>query len=763
MAITYKDTVLKSSPVAYWRLGESEGGTAVDEMGNYDGTYVNSPTLEVEGALDTDIDTAVFFTSSSNQYVSMGDVLGFDYDDSFSYEIWFKISASGQLLILSKGLYAGAWTGMALHQEASNDLRFYLTSSYSTNNVLDVKIASSFNDDLWHHCVVTGDGTGTAAGLNWYMDGVSIVFTVTADNLTGNLLNVADFQISGLDGVNYMYNGSVDEVAVYGYALSASQVREHYLVGTGLFDAYPLAVRQCSPLAYWRLGEAATGTAVDEVGNYPGGYVGSVTFSVDGAIAGDEDTACTFADYTQYVNVLDGTLASQLSQGAVAFWGKSATADYSMCMAFYNSSDTNKVGEIGFGASGSVFFYFSDATSSYKGSTVETFADDLWHCFVVQSTGTSYEIYVDGIQLSVVMGEGIDNGTWLNFVGATNRALIASRGLSIQNWVGDLDEVAVYNHPLTLSEIKMQYAVGKYAPGFVREVMRPGPLAYWRLGETVGSIAYDETEQYNANYVNSPLYGEDGAIINDADTACAFIASADQKITPGVPILPTVLGDPFSMSFFINTVSVVDVERILCQYDGTSGRMLVRINGTTDHKIEMFVGADGGIVESSTTVNDDTWHHVVITVGSDNIVDLYVNAVHEDSGTITVGIANADFVIAGDNVTPNHFTGTLDEVAIYPVKLSAWDVSAIHTAATVSTDDTSEISGTVNLDDSPYAATMRCYLASDGSFVAETLSDVIDGSYTFTELLPNTEYYIMAINGAGVRPLVHGPVLGNGA
>jgi hypothetical protein len=64
-AVTYPDHVLDDGAVAYWRLGEASGTTAVDATGNgHDGTYVFSPTLGVTGLLINDVDTAATFTGT---------------------------------------------------------------------------------------------------------------------------------------------------------------------------------------------------------------------------------------------------------------------------------------------------------------------------------------------------------------------------------------------------------------------------------------------------------------------------------------------------------------------------------------------------------------------------------------------------------------------------------------------------------------------------------------------------------------------------
>ncbi|MBU2346585.1 MAG: LamG domain-containing protein [Gammaproteobacteria bacterium] len=56
---SYRDAVLATNPVGYWRLGEAAGTVARDVMGLLHGTYVGGPTLGVAGLLAGDSDTAV--------------------------------------------------------------------------------------------------------------------------------------------------------------------------------------------------------------------------------------------------------------------------------------------------------------------------------------------------------------------------------------------------------------------------------------------------------------------------------------------------------------------------------------------------------------------------------------------------------------------------------------------------------------------------------------------------------------------------------
>jgi hypothetical protein len=64
---SYSTAVLASNPVSYWRLGESGGATAVDEMGTNPGSYANGVALGGLGAVWNDSDRAASFDGVNDQ------------------------------------------------------------------------------------------------------------------------------------------------------------------------------------------------------------------------------------------------------------------------------------------------------------------------------------------------------------------------------------------------------------------------------------------------------------------------------------------------------------------------------------------------------------------------------------------------------------------------------------------------------------------------------------------------------------------------
>jgi hypothetical protein len=92
--------VLADSPAAYWRLGESSGTTAVDQVGVYNGTYINSPTLGVDGIFAGN--TAAGFNGTT-QNVNCGTMAAFlnGRTVGLAVEAWIRITTGG--------LIAGKW------------------------------------------------------------------------------------------------------------------------------------------------------------------------------------------------------------------------------------------------------------------------------------------------------------------------------------------------------------------------------------------------------------------------------------------------------------------------------------------------------------------------------------------------------------------------------------------------------------------------------------------------------------------------------
>jgi hypothetical protein len=132
-AASYSSTVLGDNPFAYYRLGESTNASPVaDEKTNSPGTYVNSPTVGVSGAIATDpTNTAVAFTRSASQYLSLTNLgnYGSSLTSGFTIEYWLKTadSTDNQTIIgIANTPSFGTDLQMDIANAGTGDLRLYI-------------------------------------------------------------------------------------------------------------------------------------------------------------------------------------------------------------------------------------------------------------------------------------------------------------------------------------------------------------------------------------------------------------------------------------------------------------------------------------------------------------------------------------------------------------------------------------------------------------------------------------------------------------
>ncbi len=241
----YAATITADGPVSYWRLGEASGSVAADQLGANPGAYKPGTTLGSPGALPADADTAVAFNGSSG-YVSVANAATLNPTDNFSVEAWAKPAAPASTT--QAAVHKGGSTGNAVWQ-----YRIGLTSGnkwrgtvYVGSTAFTVTDPGTPSTTSWTHLVMT-----TSQGrLVLYKNGNSVAtasFTGAVNTSTGILA----IGRTGAASSDY-FRGSIDEVAFYPVALSATQVANHYAVGSAVPPAPPTADFTLAP---------ATGTA----------------------------------------------------------------------------------------------------------------------------------------------------------------------------------------------------------------------------------------------------------------------------------------------------------------------------------------------------------------------------------------------------------------------------------------------------------------------------------------------------------------------
>jgi Concanavalin A-like lectin/glucanases superfamily/Calcineurin-like phosphoesterase len=257
---SYTQAVIADSAAAYWRLGETSGTTAVDELGSSPGAY-NNVSLNQAGTLTCDSNASASFDGTQS-YVRVPSTSALNMSSAVTIELWAKrrtITTAYQVLVGKPGNGQSKLENYAVWLYNNRYQAFFGNGTSSVT-----VISSAVTDTKWHHVVATDDGST----VKIYLDGVLKASTATTLALTPNS---NPLNIGRANNGAYFFNGWIDEVAVYPKALSATAVQSHY---TNAFsDLLPPCFSLTSP---------ANGSTVSD---------STVTFSgTAGAAAGDSST-----------------------------------------------------------------------------------------------------------------------------------------------------------------------------------------------------------------------------------------------------------------------------------------------------------------------------------------------------------------------------------------------------------------------------------------------------------------------------------------
>jgi hypothetical protein len=221
-----------SGLVSQWRLGESSAAMAMDDVSptNNNGSYVNTPTVAIAGALANDANTAVRYDGINDYSTVTRQIAG-----TFSIEFWVKTTQNFVGELYGNPQCSQWWQGAGLvDADLSGGFRDFGVSMCLGKIIagvgvpeLSVVSTATYNDNLWHHVVFTR--TQATGLLTLYVDGVSVGTTTANTNLLDQPTSINFGRMA--PGNNY-FAGTLDEVAVYNVALPAATVSDHHLLGT---------------------------------------------------------------------------------------------------------------------------------------------------------------------------------------------------------------------------------------------------------------------------------------------------------------------------------------------------------------------------------------------------------------------------------------------------------------------------------------------------------------------------------------------------
>jgi len=480
---------------------------------------------------------------------------------------------------------------------------------------------------------------------------------------TGNL--VMGYLYSLSSGI-YNFKGFIDEVKIYPYARTAAQIKTDYNAGlAGVSSASGISVAMGGQskkslsdglVGYWKMDEASWSGLADEVidssgnGNY--GTVqngGTTTSTAKYGMAGEFDgSAKVFATDTI------GTAEDGFTIGA---WIHSTSTAQSQQIVYLGPIQLRDT------------IFYTSTSDGWQSISFSRPSINNWHYISGTFDGEYMRLYIDGEFISDrYVEKDIYNGSTF-FMGGRS-------GDTVENFLGQIDEVRIYNRALSSREVKQLY---EYAPG---------PAGYWDFDEKEGTTIYDKSGNEN-NLTKGNIGGVDagesyyslGAIgggyrffssigsgngdyfKTDSDSCLYRDLNCNTK-TISFFVKPEAIDEGYSSGGVMGTTySIGNVN--------TAGGWIISLSG--DNLRFQFRNFSGSIITISTVIEREAWQHITV-IADDEYVAIYKNGIFQDSESSfggfnsTKGSISRDYLTIGAGIPMSHlygYNGSIDEVKIY--------------------------------------------------------------------------------------------------
>jgi Concanavalin A-like lectin/glucanases superfamily len=209
--------------------------------------------------------------------------------------------------------------------------------------------------------------------------------------------------------------------------------------------------------------------------------------------------------------------------------------------------------------------------------------------------------------------------------------------------------------------------------GYSHRVLRNDPVAYWRLNETSGTVAYDKTGNYDATYVQAPAIGAPGLLAAPSGHSVWFDGIGGRIQADALTQHTWWPG--YTLEAWVRIDQTVNEEHIIAFNDnaGDNGLALLHDQPTGLFKFRDCEGQGCAAAFSTTMPQVGRTYYVVVTVNDRNRGRLFIDGEREaiftsairplTDGHLTIG---GEYDSAGGSAIPtSFFEGNIDEVSVY--------------------------------------------------------------------------------------------------
>ena len=483
----YREVILADSPVNYWRLGDgvdpyyANVSFLLPMHGDNNGTsFVDqSPTpktVSVYGDVKTMTSSYKYYGSSA-YFDGTGDYLTVPRDSAFEFgsgdftiELWLKPVSSfadwRSIISSWPNSLAGSWR---LLYGIDGKTNFGFMDDTNTNRGFSVTTAPMVLG-TWYHLALVRSGTT----FYFFLNGVLITTATVSQSIPSKAGAVVTIGRNEEATTWYAYANFQDVRVTKGVA------------------RYTENFTPPSRLSRW---------AIDEMNQHHLTWTGTPVYGAARAIVSDTDTSMSLDGSTEYASKAVSDFRGSDMQGSFEAWcyfQSDAANIFSACQGVtsngrflvYRRNDSG----------GHIAITYSTNNASSAVQTVATFPTGQYYHVVVTTDGSTWKVYVDGVEQSLTVIVGSNNGNWFgDIIETTNYIYIGAQniGTIAANYLGSIDEVAIYNYPLSATQVLAHYDAG-VAAALLRAVLdQPYSLLATLIRATLDQDYHLTTRQIN--------------------------------------------------------------------------------------------------------------------------------------------------------------------------------------------------------------------------------------------------------------------------
>ncbi len=452
---------LTSGLIGNWTFNDPDITTndITDVTGNGNrGGFIGSATSSAK--MIGKIGQALAFNGTSN-YVRINDASSLDVTN-ITVSVWAKKRGDHPDWAVLVGRQAGTGTGdlFTIYYVNGASERYGWSVRTAGGDDSITGSASTGDVGIWVNIVGTYNGTT----IRLYRNGVEMnskVHTFGGDmisEITSVTLG-AGFNGAGADvGISEFTNASLDEARVYNRALSASEVKQLYLLGTATVNTSQNSRIPSGLVGYWSLnGPDITANDITDVsGNSNRG----------GLFAGATSTATVIGKVGQgfylndapYIKVADSTSLDFGDSFSYALWLKRDRTGVSPYEILVSKGANSPVLSItGTGDTAEVRDRLS--LCKHSGACVATstikILDSEWHHIALTKSGATTKLYIDAVdRTGTVTDATMESNSSALHIGAESP-------VAGEEFKGTIDEIRVYNRAITPAEVFQLYRAGR--------------------------------------------------------------------------------------------------------------------------------------------------------------------------------------------------------------------------------------------------------------------------------------------------------------